>query len=143
MTSMSGVVQLAFMKSFAVWDDIEIYTDTIGLTVTLQLAQIEVDDFYSCNDMFHHTSVIIHVVGWERELTTFSLKEKRILLLLLFCLFLFIRFLLFVCLFVFLCLFVKTDKKAVEPLQPLVLANTLVMLKYLRTKQMYKSFMLL
>ena len=45
MTSMSGVVQLAFMKSLAVWDDTEIYTDTIGLEVTLQLAQIDVEDF--------------------------------------------------------------------------------------------------
>ena len=81
MTSMSGVVQLAFMKTHAVWDDIEIYTDTIGLAVTLQLAQIEVDDFYSYNDMFHQTSVTIHVVGWERELTTFSLKDKRIFLI--------------------------------------------------------------
>ena len=35
MTSMGGVVQLAFMKSLAVWDDIKIYTDTIGLAVTL------------------------------------------------------------------------------------------------------------
>ena len=75
---MSGVVQLAFMKSLAVWDDIEIYSDTIGLAVTLQLAQIDVDDFYSCNDMFHQTSVTIHVVGWGRELTTFSLKDKMI-----------------------------------------------------------------
>ena len=35
MTSMAGTVQLAFMKSFAVWNDFEIYTDTIGLVVTL------------------------------------------------------------------------------------------------------------
>ena len=66
------------MKSLAVWDDVEIYTDTIGLVVTLQLAQIEVEDFYSCNDMFHQTSVTKHKLGWERELTTFSLKDKRI-----------------------------------------------------------------
>ena len=101
------------MKSLAVWDDIEIYTDTIGLVVTLQLAQIEVDDFYSCNDMFHQTSVTKHVGGWERELTTFSLKGKRIFLLLCF----------------FFCLFVKTDKEAIKPWQPLILTNTLVVLK--------------
>ena len=77
MTSMSGVVQLAFMKSLAVWDDIEIYTDTIGFEVTSQLAQIEVDDFYSCNDMFHQTSVTKHIVCWERDLTTFALKGKN------------------------------------------------------------------
>ena len=65
------------MKSHAVWDDIEIYTDTIGLVVTLQLAQIEVEDFYSCNDMFHQTSVTKHKLGREKELTTFSLKNKR------------------------------------------------------------------
>ena len=35
MTSMPGTVQLAFMKSFAVWNDFEIYTDTIGLVVIL------------------------------------------------------------------------------------------------------------
>ena len=52
MTSMSGVVQLVFIKSLGVWDDIEIHADTIGLVVTLQLAQIEVDDFYSFNDLF-------------------------------------------------------------------------------------------
>ena len=46
MTSMSGIVQLAFMKSLALWDEFEIYTDTIGLVVTLQFAQIEVRDFY-------------------------------------------------------------------------------------------------
>ena len=84
------------MKSIAVWDDIEIYTDTIGLAVTLQLAQIEVDDLYSCNDMFHQTSVTKHIVGWERELTTFSLKDKRILIFLFFF-FLLFCFCLFVC----------------------------------------------
>ena len=79
MTSMSGIVQLAFMKFLAVWDDYEIYTDTIGLVVTLQLAEIEVRDFCSCNDMFHQTCVTKHIVGWERELTTFSLKGKKML----------------------------------------------------------------
>ena len=78
MTSMCGVVQLAFMKSLAVWDDIEIYTDAIGLLVTLHLAQIEVEDFYSCNDMFYQTSVTKHIVRWEKELTTLSLKDKGI-----------------------------------------------------------------
>ena len=78
MTSMSGVVQLAFMKTLAVWDDIQIYTDTIAFQVTSQLAQIEVDDFYSCNDMFRQTSVTKHIVGSERELTTFSLKDKNL-----------------------------------------------------------------
>ena len=76
---MSGIVQFAFMKSLADWDDIEIYTDTIGLVVTLQLAEIKVRDFYSCNDMFHQTFVTKHIGGWERELTTFSLKGKRML----------------------------------------------------------------
>ena len=66
------------MKSVAVWDDIEIYTDTIGLLVTLKLAQIEVEDSYSCNDMIYQTSVTKHKVRWEKELTTFSLKDKRI-----------------------------------------------------------------
>ena len=77
MTSMSGIVQLALMTSLAVWDNIEIYTDTVGFEVTLQLTQIEVDDFYSFNDMLHETSVTKLVVGWERELTTFSLKDKK------------------------------------------------------------------
>ena len=49
-TSMSGIVQLAFMKSLAVWDDFEIYADTVWLVVALQLAQIQVDNFYSFND---------------------------------------------------------------------------------------------
>ena len=74
MTSMGGVVQLAFMKSLAIWDDIEIYTDTIGLVVTLQLAQIEVVGFYRFNDMFHQTSVPKRKVGWQEELTTFPCK---------------------------------------------------------------------
>ena len=75
---MSGIVQLAFMKSLAVWDNFEIYADTYGgLVVALQLAQIQVDNFYSFNNMLHQTSVTIHVVGWERELTTFSLKDKE------------------------------------------------------------------
>ena len=63
MTSMSGIVQLALMTSLAVWDNIEIYTDTVGFEVTLQLTQIEVDDFYSFNDMLHETSVTKLVVG--------------------------------------------------------------------------------
>ena len=81
------------MKSHAVWDDIEIYADTIGLVVTLQLAQIKIDDFYSCNDMFNQTSVTKHKLGWEKELTTFSLKKMRFLE------------------FCERCLFVKTDKQ--------------------------------
>ena len=64
------------MKFLAVWEDFEIYTDTIGLVVTLHLAQIEVDDFYGCNGMFRQTSVTKHKLGWEKELTTFSLKDK-------------------------------------------------------------------
>ena len=76
-TSMSGIVQLALMTSLPVWGNIEIYTDTVGLEVTLQLTQIDVDDFYSFNDMLHETSVTKLVVGWERELTTFSLKDKK------------------------------------------------------------------
>ena len=79
MTSMSGIVDLAFMTSPAVWDDFEIYTDAIGLVVTLQLADIEVRDLYSCNDMFHQFFVTKHKSGWERELTTFSFKSKRML----------------------------------------------------------------
>ena len=67
------------MKSFAVWDSIEIYTDTIRFVVTSQLAQIEVEDFDSYNEMFHQTSVTKHKVSWDIELTTFSLKDKRIL----------------------------------------------------------------
>ena len=67
------------MKSLLVLEDFEIYTDTIGLVVTLHLAQIEVDDFYSCNGMFRQTSVTKHKLGWEKELTTFSLKDKSIL----------------------------------------------------------------
>ena len=74
---MSGIVQLALMTSLAVWGNIEIYTDTVGLEVTLQLTQIDVDDFCSFNDMLHETSVTKLVVGWERELTTFSLKDKK------------------------------------------------------------------
>ena len=106
MTSMSGIVQLAFMKSLAVWDGIEIYTDTIGLVVTLQLAQIEVDDFNSCDDMSHQTSVTKHIVGWERELTTFSLKGKNILeSIALFFFFCFLFCFLFVCLLLLLLFF--------------------------------------
>ena len=74
MTSMSGVVQLAFMKSLTDWDDIKIYTDTIGLVVTLQLAQIEVADVYSFEDMFYQTFVPKRKVDPEEELTTFSCK---------------------------------------------------------------------
>ena len=78
-TLMSGVVQLAFVKSLVVWEDFEIYTDTIGFVVTLQLTQIEVDDIYSCDGMFRQTSVTKHKLGRERKLTTFTLKDKRIL----------------------------------------------------------------
>lgn len=63
MTSMSGVVQLAFMKSPAVSDDIKIYTDTIGLLVTTQLAIIKVADTNRFDDMFYQTSVPKRKVG--------------------------------------------------------------------------------
>ena len=131
------------MKSLAVWDDIEIYTDTIGLVVTLQLAQIEVDDFYTCDDMFHQTSVTKHIVGWERELTIFCLKGKYNLdfLVLLFKLF-FVFFVFLFCFVLYLfCLFfffwfvvlnfslVKTEKEQIEPWLSLGLANTPVVCK--------------
>ena len=77
MTSVSGIVQLALMTFLAVWGNFKIYTDTVRLEVTLQLTQIDVDDFYSFNDMLHETSFTKLVVGWERELTTFSLKDKK------------------------------------------------------------------
>ena len=48
------------------------------MVVTLHLAQIEVEDFYSCNDMFYQTSVTKHIVRWEKELTTLSLKDKGV-----------------------------------------------------------------
>ena len=38
MTSISGVVQFALVKSLAVWGDIEIYADSIGIVVTFYLA---------------------------------------------------------------------------------------------------------
>ena len=44
--------QLAFMKSFAVRDDIENYTDTIRLVVTSQLEQIEIENVHSRYDLF-------------------------------------------------------------------------------------------
>ena len=74
MTSMSGVVQLAFMKSPAVSDDIKIYTDTIGLVVTTltQFAIIKVADINRFDDMFYQTSVPKRKVGSEEKFTTFS-----------------------------------------------------------------------
>ena len=72
MTSMSGIVQLAFMKSPAVSDDIKIYTDTIRLVVTTQLAIIKVADINKFDDMFYQTSVPKRKVGSEEKLTTFS-----------------------------------------------------------------------
>ena len=72
MTSMSGVVQLAFMKSLAVWDDFEIYTDTIGFMVTLQLAQIQIGNFFRGNVTVHEAFVSKEEVAWEKKLTTFT-----------------------------------------------------------------------
>ena len=71
MTSMSDVVQLAFMKSFTLWDDFEIYTDTIGFTVTLQLAQIQIGDFLGCNVMVSE-AFVSKDVAWKTKLTTFT-----------------------------------------------------------------------
>ena len=65
---MSGVVQLAFMKSFVVWDDIEIYTDTIGFVVTLKLAQIQIGNIFCRNNMVGETFVSSEEFGWEKEL---------------------------------------------------------------------------
>ena len=72
MTSVSGIVQLAFMRSIAMWDDIKIYTYTIGLLVTTQLTQIKVADVNRFDDMFYQTSVPKRKVGSEEKLTTFS-----------------------------------------------------------------------
>ena len=52
--------------------------------------------------MFHETSVTKHKVGWEIELTTFSLKDKT-----------FLAFF----------LSLKTDKEGTDLQQPLVLEN--------------------
>ena len=68
MTLMSGVVQLAFMKSVVVWDDFEIYTDAIGFVVTLQLAQIQIGNFYCRNVMVREAFVSFDEFGWERKL---------------------------------------------------------------------------
>ena len=74
MTLMSGVVELAFMKSPAVSGDIKIYTDTIGLVVTTQLANIKVGDINRFDDMFYQTPVPKRKVGSEEKLTTSSWK---------------------------------------------------------------------
>ena len=69
MTSMSGVVQLAFMKSLAIWDDFEIYADTIGFVVTLQLAQIQIGDVLGRNAMVCE-AFVSKDVAWKKKLTT-------------------------------------------------------------------------
>ena len=71
MTSMSGVVQLAFVKSLAVWNDFEIDTDTIGFVVTLKLAQIQIGDVLGRNAMVCEAFVSKDVV-WKKRLTTFT-----------------------------------------------------------------------
>ena len=70
-TSMSGVVQLAFVKSLAIWDDLEIYADTIGFVVTLQLAQIQTGDVLGRNAMVCEAFVFKYV-AWKKKLTTFT-----------------------------------------------------------------------
>ena len=71
MTSMSGVVQLAFMKSLAIWDDFEIYADTVGLEVTMQLAQIQIGDVLGRNAMVCE-AFVFKDVAWKKKLTTFT-----------------------------------------------------------------------
>ena len=71
MTSMSGIVQLAFMKSLAVWDDFEIYTDTVKFVVTMQLAQIQIGDVLGRNAMVCEAFVFKYVAR-KKKLTTFT-----------------------------------------------------------------------
>ena len=71
MTSMSGVVQLAFMKSLAIWDDFEIDTDTIGFVVTMQLAQIQIGDVLGRNAMVCE-AFVSKAVAWKKKLPTFT-----------------------------------------------------------------------
>ena len=59
------------MKSLAVWDDLEIYTDTIGLEVTLQLAQIQIGDVLGRNAMVCEAFVFKDVAS-KKKLTTFT-----------------------------------------------------------------------
>ena len=75
MTSMSGVVQFALVKSFAVWDDIEIYADTIGFVVTFYLAGIQSGNFFCRNVMVREAFVSKEEVAWEKKLTTLICKN--------------------------------------------------------------------
>ena len=59
------------MKSLAVWDDLEIYTDTIGLEVTLQLAQIQIGDVLGRNAMVCE-AFVSKDVAWKKKLPTFT-----------------------------------------------------------------------
>ena len=59
------------MKSLAVWDDFQIYTDTIGFEVTLQLAQIQIGDVLGRNAMVCEAFVFKHVPS-KKKLTTFT-----------------------------------------------------------------------
>ena len=68
MSLMGGVVQLAFMKSFVVLDDFEIYTDTIWFVVTLKLAQIQIGNLFCCNFIIREAFVSSEELGWEKEL---------------------------------------------------------------------------
>ena len=68
---MSGVVQIAFMKSLAIWDDFEIDTDTIWFVVTMQLAQIQIGDVLGRNAMVCEAFVFKYV-AWKNKLTTFT-----------------------------------------------------------------------
>ena len=75
MTSMSGVVQFALVKSFAVWGDIEIYADTIGFVVTFYLAGIQSENFFCGNVMVREAFVSKEEVAWEKKLTTLICKS--------------------------------------------------------------------
>ena len=75
MTSMSGVVQFALVKSLAVWSDIEIYADTIGFVVTFYLAGIQSENFFCRNVMAREAFVSKEEVAWEKKLTTLICKN--------------------------------------------------------------------
>ena len=62
---MSGVVQIAFMKSLAIWDDFEIDTDTIWFVVTMQLAQIQIGDVLGRNAMACE-AFVFRYVAWKK-----------------------------------------------------------------------------
>ena len=75
MVSMSGIVQLAVVKSLAGSTEVEINADAVRVLVTSQPTHVEILNLQSLNSMVHKTLVLKEEEQWEDKLSTMTCAD--------------------------------------------------------------------